>query len=224
MIREFTSSELFYLVLAVRWTLALSAIALVGGALVGLGIALLRISNRRAVRIAGRIYIRVFQGTPLLMQLFLIYFGGSIIGMEADAWTSAALGLTLYSSAFLGEIWRGCIEAVPSGQWDGARSLALPYHRQLRLVILPQAARIAIAPTVGFAVQAIKSTSLASVIGFVELTRAAQIINNATFRPALVYLTVAALYFLLCWPLSVYSERLERRMGSDRARVPAVSA
>ena len=144
--------------------------------------------------------------------------------MQTDAWTSAALALTLYCSAFLGEIWRGCIEAIPAGQWDGARALALTRSQQLRLIVVPQALRIALPPTVGFAVQAIKSTSLASVIGFVELTRAAQIVNNATFRPLLVYASVAVIYFLLCWPLSVLSQRLERRLGRRQERVMTVSA
>jgi polar amino acid transport system permease protein len=90
--------------------------------------------------------------------------------------------------------------------------------------VLPQALRIALPPTVGFAVQAIKSTSLASVIGFVELTRAAQIVNNATFRPLLVYASVAIIYFLLCWPLSVLSQRLERHLGRRQERVMTVAA
>jgi polar amino acid transport system permease protein len=132
--------------------------------------------------------------------------------------------LTLYASAFLGEIWRGCIEAVPAGQWDGARALALSKPQQLRFVIIPQALRIALPPTAGFAVQAIKSTSLASVIGFVELARAAQIVNNATFRPLLVYGSVAAIYFVMCWPLSFLSQRLERRLGARQERVLTVAA
>ena len=95
---------------------------------------------------------------------------------------------------------------------------ALSYLQQLRLVILPQALRIAIPPTVGFLVQLVKGTSLASIIGFAELTRAAQMVNNATFRPFIVYGLVAAIYFMLCWPLSAYSRRLERRLGQRLAR------
>ena len=224
MIREFTIDEFVFLLLAARWTLLLSIIALAGGGLVGLLVALSRASQSKFSRGAARAYIRVFQGTPLLMQLFLLYFGANIFGLQTDAWTSAALALTLYCSAFLGEIWRGCIEAIPAGQWDGARALALSRWQQLRLIILPQALRIALPPTVGFAVQAIKSTSLASVIGFVELTRAAQIVNNATFRPLLVYASVAALYFALCWPLSFLSQRLERRIGRRQEQAATVSA
>jgi polar amino acid transport system permease protein len=224
MIREFTVDEFVFLLLAARWTVLLSIIALLGGGLVGLVVALARTAHGRAWRIAARVYIRIFQGTPLLMQLFLLYFGANIVGLQTDAWTSAALALTLYCSAFLGEIWRGCIAAIPSGQWDGARALALSQFQLLRLIVLPQALRIALPPTVGFAVQAIKSTSLASVIGLVELTRAAQIVNNATFRPLLVYASVAVIYFVLCWPLSYFSQRLERHLGRRQEQLVTVSA
>jgi polar amino acid transport system permease protein len=211
-IREFSLSEAWFLVQAVRWTVLLAILAFVGGSVMGLVVAVLRIGKRPLPRAASMVYIKIFQGTPLLMQLYLVYFGANLLGLQADAWLAAALGLTFYTSAFLGEIWRGCIEAVPRGQWDGARALALGPLLALRLVILPQALRIAIPPTVGFMVQVLKGTSLASIIGFTELTRAAQMVNNATFRPFIVYGLVASLYFLLCWPLSAYSRRLERQL------------
>jgi polar amino acid transport system permease protein len=219
MIREFSASEFWFLVLTVRWTVLLALIAFAGGGVVGLAVAILRVARARAPRAITAVYIRIFQGTPLLMQLYLVYFGASFFGIRTDAWTSAALGLTLYSSAFLGEIWRGCIQAIPRGQWEGAEALALGHLTQLRFVILPQALRIAIPPTVGFLVQILKATSLASIIGFTELTRAAQIVNNATFRPFIVYATVTGLYFALCWPLSWLSRRLERRLDHDRRLV-----
>ena len=221
MIREFTANEFWFLVLAVRWTAGLALIAFVGGGAVGLGVAVLRITRTQALRAVATVYIRIFQGTPLLMQLYLVYFGASFFGIRSDAWSSAALALTLYSSAFLGEVWRGCIQAIPRGQWEGAEALALGYVPQLRFVILPQALRIAIPPTVGFLVQILKGTSLASIIGFTELTRAAQIVNNATFRPFIVYATVTGLYFALCWPLSWLSQRLERRLHRDRLQMIA---
>jgi len=222
MIREFTVAEFWFLVLAVRWTVGLALLAFVGGGAVGLAIAILRVARNRVLRALTTVYIRIFQGTPLLMQLYLVYFGSSFFGIRSDAWSSAALGLTLYSSAFLGEIWRGCIQAIPRGQWEGSAALALGYLPQLRYVILPQALRIAIPPTVGFLVQILKGTSLASIIGFTELTRAAQIVNNATFRPFIVYATVTLLYFALCWPLSLLSQRLEHRLDSER--LPMITA
>jgi polar amino acid transport system permease protein len=219
-IREFTLNELWYLLLATRWTIALAGVAFVGGSVVGLGIALARISKSGPSKAAAIAYIKFFQGTPLLMQLYLIYFGTTMMGAPIDAWTAAAVAFTLYASAFLGEIWRGCIQAIPRGQWEGARSLALNYRQQLRFVVLPQAMRIALPPTVGFLVQLLKGTSLASIIGFVELTRAAQVVNNSTFRPFTVYALVAAIYFTLCWPLSRLADRFERRLG--RHEMPMV--
>jgi len=182
------------------------------------------VSEARLFRALAVGYIKIFQGTPLLMQLYLLHFGSSLVGIEANAWLSAALALTLYSSAFLSEIWRGCIQAVPRGQWDGAHALGLSHFQQLRLVILPQAVRIAIPPTVGFLVQILKGTSLASIIGFTELTRAAQMVNNATFRPLIVYGLVAGLYFCLCWPLSLLSQRLERRLDWQQLGTVKISA
>ncbi|TAG47029.1 MAG: amino acid ABC transporter permease [Betaproteobacteria bacterium] len=199
--------------LAARWTVALSIVAFIGGGIVGLLMLFARIGGGRAVKalIAG--YVQVFQGTPLLMQLFLVYFGLAALGLPTSAWTAAAVCLTLYASAFLAEIWRGCVDSVPRGQWDAAKSIGLSFTQQLRWIILPQAGKIAIAPTVGFLVQVIKGTALASIIGFVELTKAAQMITNATFKPFVVYTVVALFYFALCYPISWWSKRLEMRLA-----------
>jgi polar amino acid transport system permease protein len=212
-IRPFGIDEALFIILAVRWTIALSLVAFVGGALGGLLIALARVADARPLRYAALGFIRLFQGTPLLMQLFLVYFGLSIFGVGINPWIAAAIALTLHASAFLGEIWRGCIQAVPPGQSEAAWALGLGYRDRMRSIVLPQAARIAVAPTVGFSVQLIKGTSLASIIGFVELTRSGQIINNATFAPFYVFGLVAVMYFVLCWPLSLLARRMEQRFA-----------
>ena len=204
------------LLLAARWTIALSLIAFVGGGLVGLGLLLARLARPRLAGRAVAGYVNLFQGTPLLMQLFLSYFGMGLLGLDVSPWFSAALALTLYTSAFLCEIWRGCVNAIPHGQWEAADSLALSFGEKLRYVIGPQALRIAVAPTVGFLVQVIKGTALASVIGFIELTKAGTMITNATFRPFTVYACVALMYFALCWPVSAWSRRIERSLRRGR--------
>ena len=204
------------LLLAARWTVALSLIAFVGGGLVGLVLLVLRLSNSRPARLAVSGYVQLFQGTPLLMQLFLAYFGMALLGFNTSAWTAAAVALTLYTSAFLTEIWRGCVAAVPRGQWEAAQSLAMSFGEQLRHVVLPQAVKIALPPTVGFLVQVIKGTALASVIGFIELTKAGTMITNATFKPFVVYSCVALLYFALCFPISLYAKGLERKINVHR--------
>ena len=211
MIRPFEYAEFMFILESTRWTILLSLIAFFSGTLGGLAIALCRISSSRILSFLAAIFIRIIQGTPLLMQLFLIFFAAPILGLSIDPLSAAAIGLSLNASAFLGEIWRGCIQSIPKGQWEASRALGLHYVMRMRYVILPQAIRIALPPTVGFLVQLIKATSLAAIIGFTELTRAGQIINNATFRPFLVFGIVAAIYFALCWPLSVLSERAERR-------------
>lgn len=214
MVRAFGWPEAWFIVAAAQWTILLSLTAFVGGFPGGLLIALARTSGTRWLRNAAASFILFFQGTPLLMQLFLTFFGGAVLGVNMTPWTAAAIALTLNSSAFLGEIWRGCIEAVPHGQTEAARALNLPRYHLLRRIIFPQARKIALAPTVGFLVQVVKGTALASILGFTELTRAGQIINNATFQPFLVFGLVAALYFIICWPLSITSAWLERRTNS----------
>jgi polar amino acid transport system permease protein len=204
------------LLLAGRWTIGLSLIAFVGGGVVGLALLFVRVARWRGAEALVGGYVQLFQGTPLLMQLFLAYFGLALLGIKVSAWLAAGLALTLYSSAFLTEIWRGCVNAVPKGQWEASSSLALGFGEQMRHVIGPQALKIAIPPTVGFAVQVIKGTALASVIGFIELTKAGTMITNATFRPFTVYACVALLYFMLCWPLSAWSRSLERKMNRGR--------
>jgi polar amino acid transport system permease protein len=210
---DFTLWDIFRnLLLAARWTVLLSLIAFVGGGVVGLGLLLARLAKWPGAERGVALYIQLFQGTPLLMQLFLAYFGLALIGINVSAWVAAGLALTFYTSAFLAEIWRGCVNAIPKGQWEAADSLALSFTEKMRHVVGPQALRIAVPPTVGFLVQVIKGTALASVIGFIELTKAGTMITNATFRPFTVYACVALMYFALCWPVSAYARKLERSL------------
>lgn len=216
--RTFGFPEFFFILEAARWTVALSMIAFIGGAVGGLIIALCRASDNAVARWLSGGFILIFQGTPLLLQLFLVFFGAPILGFDINPWLAAGVALILNSSAFLGEIWRGCIQAIPAGQVEAAHALSLSYVSRMRDVILPQAFKIALAPTVGYMVQIIKGTSLAAIIGFVEITRSGQIINNATFQPLIVFSVVAAIYFALCWPLSILAARMERRHAAALAR------
>lgn len=216
MITEFSLSHFWLLVAAARWTLWVSVLAFVGGSLVGFGIALARTSKASWLRIATAVYIQIVQGTPVLILLFLTYYGLSILGMKLSPLVAAMLAMSIYASAYLGEIWRGCIEAVPHGQWEASEALAMTRWQQQRYVVLPQALRMALPPTVGFTVQVIKNTSITSIIGVVELTRSGQLINNATFQPFQVFVTVALIYFAICYPLSSASKRMERKLNVHR--------
>ena len=210
--RELATDQVLYILFAVRWTLLLSLFALVGGAIGGLFVALARASEAKLPRWLAMVYITIFQGTPLLMQLFLAFFVPSLFGYNVSALGAATLGLSLNASAFLGEIWRGSIEVVPKGQKEAAISLGLGYIDRTSRIIIAQAVPVAIPPSIGFLVQLIKGTSLASIIGFVELTRAAQVVNDATFRPFFIFGLVGLVYFCLCWPLSLYSNTMEKRL------------
>ena len=208
------AAEFTFLLKGLQWTLALSAVGFVCGGVSGLAVALARVSPLGWLRRAAGGYISLFQGTPLLMQLFVVYYGLALVGVRLDAWVAVAIGFTLHASAYLGEIWRGSIEAVPKGQTEAANALALGYVSRMKDVILPQALRISLPATIGFLVQLIKGTSLAAIVGFTELTYSGKIIANQIFRPLLVFAIVGALYFLICWPLSLYGTRLERKFAA----------
>ncbi|MCR4521714.1 MULTISPECIES: amino acid ABC transporter permease [Bosea] len=207
------SNEFLFLLTGLKWTVLLSLVGFVGGGVFGLAIALMRVSGRPLMERITSGYIALFQGTPLLMQLFVVYYGLALVGLKLDAWVAVAIGFTLHASAYLGEIWRGSIEAVPKGQTEAAKALSLNYVSRMRDVVLPQAIRISLPATIGFLVQLIKGTSLAAIVGFTELTRAGNIVSNQIFQPLLVFGIVGILYFLLCWPLSLYGSHLERRMA-----------
>ncbi|MDA8258271.1 MAG: amino acid ABC transporter permease [Betaproteobacteria bacterium] len=213
---KFGIGELMFLLVGLKWTVLLSLVGFIGGAVAGLPVALARTSQRRIVRRLAGAYIWVFQGTPLLMQLFVVYYGLALFNFSLDAWTSVAIAFTLNASAFLGEIWRGSIQAVPYGQTEAANALSLHYLVRMRDVILPQALRTSLPATIGYLVQLIKGTSLAAIVGFTELTRAGTIISNQTFQPLIIFGLIGAMYFCLCWPLSLYGSRLERRLAATR--------
>jgi polar amino acid transport system permease protein len=207
--------EFVFLLIGLKWTVLLSAVGFVCGCIAGLGVALARVSGNPLLERLTAGYIAVFQGTPLLMQLFVVYYGLALLGLMLDSWVAVAIGLTLHASAYLGEIWRGSIEAVPRGQTEAAKALSLRYVSRMRDVILPQALRISLPATIGFLVQLIKGTSLASIVGFTELTRAGNIISNQIFQPLTVFGVVGILYFLMCCPLTILGARLERKFAAS---------
>ncbi|UHS63392.1 amino acid ABC transporter permease [Agrobacterium vaccinii] len=206
------TNELFFLMQGLKWTLALTLIGFIGGGVFGLCVALARTAENKIGQRVTAGYIAVFQGTPLLMQLFVVYYGVALVGLDIDAWLAVAVAFTLHASAFLGEIWRGGIQAVPKGQTEAAKALGLHYVSRMKDVVLPQALKISLPATIGFLVQLIKGTSLAAIVGFVELSRAGQIVSNQTFKPLTVFAIVGLIYFLICWPLSLWGAGVEKRL------------
>lgn len=212
-IQEFT-----YLLNGLLWTLFLTAIGFIGGIVFGLVVALMRVSPSPWLRVPAICWIGLFQGTPLLMQLFVAYFGLPLLGFDLPAWGAVSVALTAHASAFLGEIWRGAIQAVPRGQSEAAQALGLHTYSRMVDVVLPQAFKLSLPATVGFLVQLLKGTSLAAIVGFIELARAGAIVSNQIYRPLLVYSVVGAMYFMMCWPLSLWGRRVERRLAAGQAR------
>ncbi|MCS4273142.1 MULTISPECIES: amino acid ABC transporter permease [Raoultella] len=218
-------AHLQFLLDGALWTVILSLMAFGGGGLVGFLIALGRIAPVKPLRLLVSAWVQLIQGTPLLIIMFMVYFGLPQLGYSIAPLPAAGISLTIYASAYLGEIWRGCIQSVPRAQWEAAECLALSRTQRMFKVIMPQAIKLATPPTVGFSVQIIKNTSLASVVGFVELARAGQLINNSIFQPFVIYLIVAGIYFCLCFPVSVLSRRLERGAPQKQAkRLQAMAA
>lgn len=208
--------EALFIFRAAGWTLLLTAIAFMIGGLMGGVLAILRLSRIKLLRRFAASYILVIQSIPVLMVLFMSYYGLSLFGIELPPFFAASASLAIYVSAYLAEIWRGSIEAVPFQQWEASSSLAHSPAQTYRYVILPQAVRISLPPTVGFLVQLVKNTSIVSVVGFVELSRAGQLVNNATFQPFQIFTLVAAIYFAICFPLSRLSRHLEKVMNASR--------
>lgn len=209
--------EMMFILRSAGWTLLLTALAFTIGSIMGGGLAILRLSQNRFLRSIASGYILVIQSIPVLMVLFMSYYGLSMFGIELPSFFAASASLAIYCSAYLAEIWRGSIESVPFQQWEASSSLALTRAQQYRYIILPQAIRISLPPTVGFLVQLVKNTSIVSVVGFVELSRAGTLVNNATFQPFQVFGVVAAIYFAICFPLSRLSRHLEKVMNASRS-------
>lgn len=213
-----TTQQFDYLLQGAWGTLVLSCLTFVLAGMLGLLVALARVSASRVVRGIASAYIQLIQGTPLLVLMGVCFYGPNLLGMDSvPALFAATLALTIQSSAFFGEIWRGCIQAVAKSQWEAAECLGLSRIMRMSKVILPQALRIATPPTVGFMVQIVKNTSIASlVIGYAELSYNAKILNNSTFEPFLYFGCAAFLYFIICYPLSRWSRKLERRLNVAR--------
>lgn len=209
----FSYKDILFLLQAALVTVALCAMAFSCGLVVALLIGLMRTARRvTALRWVAGAYVEVFRGTPLMMQIFIAYFGLSILGLQLPRFVAVSVPLILFTGAFMGEIVRAGIEAIPRGQWEAGWSLGMTYAQLMRYVVTPTAMRIMIPPTVGFLVQLVKGTSLAYVVGYIELTRAGYIVSQSTYATMLVFTLVGAIYFGINYPLSLASQRLEVRL------------
>jgi cystine transport system permease protein len=197
----------------VRATLPLTAISFVLGLLLALVVALMRLSKVAAVSAIARAYVSVIRGTPLLVQLFIIFYGLPTFGLTIDPFPSAVIAFTLNVGGYASEVVRASILAVPRGQWEAASSIGMDYVTTLRRIVLPQATRVAVPPLSNTLISLVKDTSLASTILVTEMLRKAQEIAAPTFQHFMLYSVAAVIYWVVCLVLSVIQTRAERRLG-----------
>jgi polar amino acid transport system permease protein len=182
------------------------------GLVIALFVGLARASGFRWLSWPAALYIEVIRDSPLLMQLYLVFFALPLVGLQVPIFVAGVATLMVNASAFMAEIVRAGIQAIGKDQWDAARALGMGYLPCMRHIVMPQAARVMIPPGVGLLIGLIKDSSVVSVISYIELTRVGQILTEKTFLSFQVFGIVAALYFLLCYPLSRLAVSAERRL------------
>lgn len=220
-INGFNFGGLFDIELAIRslpfvleglpMTLLVSIVGMLIGLFLGLFLALARSSSRIYLRWPARVYISFMRGTPILVFLFILYFGLPVIGIEFSAFVAASLGFGLNSAAYIAEVNRSAISSIDQGQWETAKALNLTYWQTLRIIIFPQATRIALPPLTNVFMDIVKSTSLAAVITVPELFQKAQIVAGREFDAMTLYILVALIYWPICIMIGHMQDRLEKR-------------
>lgn len=208
------AKNLPYLLEGLRGTLVLGLLVMSLGTLLGFLVGLAKLS-RGGIRTMATAFVELFRDTPLIMQIFFILFGLPALGIRLNAFLAASVAMTFFAAANTAEIVRGAIQSLPRGQWEAARSLGLNSHQTLRWVILPQALRRTLPPLMGLFTTLLKDTSLATIVNVFELTTAGRRVVERTLASFEIWLVVAALYFLVCYPLSVTTQRLERRLVAE---------
>jgi len=211
---DLIAKSLPFLLKGAGYTVELSVFGMVFGLTFGFVIALMRLSKRKILRGIARIYVSFIRGTPLLVQLFVIYYGLAQFGMRLDPIPSALIGLSLNVAGYTGEILRAAIASVDKGQWEASRALGLSWAQTMRFVIVPQAARVALPPLGNSFISLVKDTSLAATIQVPELFRQAQLITARTFQIFTMYFTAAVLYWIISTALSWLQQRLEKKASA----------
>lgn len=197
---------------AITATIPLSLISFAIGLAIALLMALMRMSGNKLVSSIARVYISIIRGTPLLVQLFVIFYGMPSIGITIDPWPSAIIAFSLNIGGYAAEIIRAAILSVPAGQWEAGYTVGMSRARTLFRIILPQAARVSVPPLSNSFISLVKDTSLASLILVTEMFRKAQEITASTYEFMLLYLTAAGLYWIICLVLSGLQNLLEGRL------------
>jgi len=215
MFEPFGWQHLSPLVKGAEFTIVLCVISGVIGSVFGVLLGLAKTSPNRVARWLSAIYVNIVRGVPLLVIIFFVYFGIPLMfpGLGLSAFLSAIIALSGFAAAYVAEIVRGSIEAIPKGQGEAADALGLNYYTKYRYVIIPQAMKIAVPPGIGFLISLVKDSSLVTVIGYVELTKSGSIVSNLTGDPIKTYLVVAGMYFVICYGISLIGRQYEKHTG-----------
>jgi cystine transport system permease protein len=213
-----TDSLLPLLEAGIKFTVPLTILSFIIGVAAAFIVAIVRVLEIKPLSGIARFYVWIIRGTPLLVQLFIIFYGLPSIGITLDAFISAVIGFSLSVGAYSSEIIRAAILSVPKGQWEAAHALGMSKAQTLKHVILPQAVRVAIPPLSNSFISLVKDTSLAAAITVTEMFQVAQQITARTYEPLWLYTEAAAIYLLFCSGLTVLQSRLESRFGRHLAR------
>lgn len=203
---------------AIKYTIPLTLIAFIIGVLLALLTAMMRLSSSKILQAVARVYVSAIRGTPMLVQLFIIFFGLGSIGITIDPFPSAIIAFSLNVGAYASEIIRASISSIPKGQWEAAQTIGMSYSQSLKRIILPQAARVSIPPLSNTFISLVKDTSLASLILVTELFRKAQEIAARTYDFMLLYVEAAIIYWVICFILSIIQDQVENRLNRYVAR------
>ncbi|WP_097027954.1 amino acid ABC transporter permease [Clostridium peptidivorans] len=212
------SSFLPILKAGLEFTVPLAIISFSLGLILALLTALARISNFKPLVSLAKFYVWIIRGTPLIVQLFIIFYGLPAAGVTLNALTAGIIGFTLSVGAYNSEVIRAAIISIPQGQWEAAYSIGMTYKQALRRVIIPQATRVSIPPLANSFISLVKDTSLAATITVTEMFMIAQRITAATYEPLWLYIETAFIYLMFCSVLSVFQNRLEKRLGRYTTR------
>ena len=211
---DFGMENLRPLLEGAKLTLYLVAMSGLFGSVIGLAFGLARVAPFAPLRWLAALYVNLVRGQPVLIIFLFLYFAMPLMVPSAtfDRGPTAIVGLSVYAGAYIAEIVRGAIEAVPRGQAEAASALGMGFLLRYRYIILPQAMKVAVPPATGFLISLVKASSLVSVIGYVELTKAGRIVSTLNQEPLLTFLVVAALYFVLSYPIALFGRWYERRL------------
>jgi L-cystine transport system permease protein len=210
---ELAKSSAWFVFQGLKYTIIITMITIVIGLLIGLIVALMRMSSSKIFRYPARGYISIIRGTPLLVQLFILYFGLPVIGINLTPFVAAIIGLSLNVGGYSAETFRGALLAIPKGQWEAAYSINMTYGKALRRIVMPQALRVALPSLANTLLSLVKDTSLLSMITVPEMLYQAKIIGGREFDYLTMYILVAIFYWIVCTSLAWVQDRLEDRYG-----------